>query len=42
MMWNNVSDTFVDVFYNRVVHFISESGLLDFYLLSGETPLKVS
>lgn len=47
VMWNNASDTFVDVFKThgrktRTVHFMSETGTLEFFLMSAETPQQVS
>jgi len=47
VMWNNASDTFVDVFKthgtkSRTVHFMSESGTLEFFLLSSENPHQIS
>ena len=44
-MWSNASDTFVDVFRRagrRTVHWMSESGQLEFYLLSAKSPKAVA
>lgn len=45
LLWAQASDTFVDIFPSqsgrRTAHFISESGTLEFYLLSGVSPKDV-
>ena len=48
MLWANSSDTFIDIFNDpnnkdkKVIHWMSESGSLDFFILSSETPQQVS
>ncbi len=49
MFWFNPSETFIDVFeppagwsgHGRRTHWVSESGLVDFFLLPGPTPAAV-
>jgi alpha-glucosidase (family GH31 glycosyl hydrolase) len=48
ILWANSSDTFVDIFDDpnhkdkRVIHWMSESGSLDFFILSSESPQEVT
>ena len=47
-MWANSSDTFVDIFEDpkqkdeKVIHWMSESGSLDFFILTSASPEIVS
>jgi alpha 1,3-glucosidase len=46
--WNNAAETFIDVFDSpdasrpgKTLHFFSESGVLDLFILAGPTPAKL-
>ena len=45
VVWANSSDTFIDIYdeeKKKKVHWMSEAGCLEFYLLSSESPKEVS
>jgi mannosyl-oligosaccharide alpha-1,3-glucosidase len=41
VFWHNSADTFVDVHNTKTAHFISETGIIDVFVLLGPSPNKV-
>jgi alpha-glucosidase (family GH31 glycosyl hydrolase) len=49
ILWMNSADTYVDIFEDtaggnsngRIVNFISEGGMLEFFMITGSNPKRV-